>query len=177
MTGYAKVAFGAVLLLAAAAALAIHWQAVGFTPIWTAIGLLAIIGVPSAIWLLLGIRPPASRRLPRELWLGILILLFGLVAAQPWYTLTKRTAPITLTSRSPGISPSGRSLKRATLPAGLVRQLHIAFPALQVADAWTIVYPTRQPAPMYEIWLRRPGHAGSLCRCSRSRDCGSRTSR
>ena len=158
MSGYVKAALGAVLLLAAAAALAFHWQAMGFTPIWTAIGLLAIVGVPSALWLLLGVRPQGSRRLPRELWFGILILLFGLVAAQPWYTVTERTAPIALTPRSLGISPSDRSMKRATLPAELIRQLHIAFPTLQVANAWKIVYPTRQPAPMYEIWLRRPGH-------------------
>ncbi len=161
MSGYVKAAFGAVLLLAAAAALTVRWQAIGFTPIWTAIGLLAIIGVPSALWLLLGVRPQGSRRLPRELWLGILILLFGLVAAQPWYTVTERTSPIRLTPQSLGISPSGRSMKRTTLPAGLMRQLRITFPTLRVAEVWKVVYPpTQQPTPMYEIWLRRPGHKG-----------------
>ena len=160
MTGHGKATIGGILLLAGAAALALHWQAVGLTPIWTAIGLLAIVGVPSALWLLLGIRPAGSRRLPRIFWLGILILLFGLVVAQPWYTVTKRTTPIRLTVGELGISSLDRSMKPATLPAKLRQELRIAFPGLKVGDAWKIVYPAQQPAPMYEMWLRRPGQNG-----------------
>ncbi len=150
------VAIGAALLLAAAALLAWHWQGIGFAPIWTVLGLLAIIGVPSALWLIFGQKPREPRRLPRIFWLGLLLLLLGLAAAQPWYTVTSFTRPVPILVGENGVTP-GNSLRRTDLPAKTQEALRRIFPGLSVGVAWTVV---GVPQSEYEIWLKRPGETG-----------------
>ena len=156
MSRLVQVAAGAVLLLVAAVTLAWHWQALGFTPIWTAIGLLAIVGVPSAIWLSLGARPSRPRRLPRIFWLGLALLLLGLVASQPWYTVTRFTRPVPITVGQNGVMP-GNSMSRTALPAHVQTALWRIFPSFSVGEAWSVV---DAPQAEYEIWLKRPGETG-----------------
>ncbi len=152
------VAIAAALLLAAAALMAWHWQALGFTPISTALGLLAIVGVPSALWLILGQKPREPRRLPRIFWLGLLLLLFGLAAAQPWYTVTSFTHPVTIgvgQNVVTGANPT--RLRRTVLPTKVGTAIRRTFPSLSVGEAWTVV---GAPDAEYEIWLKRPGKTG-----------------
>ena len=151
------VAIAAALLLLAAALLAWHWQAVGFTPIWTALGLLAIVGVPSTLWLIFGQKPREPRRLPRIFWLGLLLLLLGLAAAQPWYTVTSFTHAVPIAVGQSGAVTPGDSLRRVTLPAKTKEALRRVFPGLSVGAAWSVV---GVPQAEYEIWLRRPGKTG-----------------
>ncbi len=153
MSRFGRVAMGAVLLLAGSAALAWHWQVLGFRPVWTALSLVAIIGVPSAVWLILGQHDGQPRRLPRIFWLGLFLLLLGLLAAQPWYTVTRFTAPKPIRAGQNGTLP-GDSMRRAVLPTHVRTALRGAFPDLVVGAAWTVL---DAPQTEYEIWLKKSG--------------------
>lgn len=142
---------GVVLLLAAGLAVAVRGQAPGLSPLWTAAALLAIVCAMGAVWLGLGRRPAGRRRLSRTFWIGLVLLLVGLVASQQWYAVTTIRGPITLSTAQPAIAPL-TPMRRAKLPPALGQMLRRAFPRLAVGQAWQVI---DQPGA-YEIWLKRP---------------------
>ncbi len=146
---------GAAALVLAMTALVWRWQGLGFTPAMVLLGLLALVGVPTALWLSLGPHPaPAPRRLPRIFWIGLALVVLGIGSAGLSVTASgSATVPIPLTTAQVGIGggPSpAPTLRFAPLPRALTAAFRTAFPQYVVGKSLESTTGT------YEVWLRRP---------------------
>ncbi|MDA8346030.1 MAG: hypothetical protein M0Z66_11170 [Thermaerobacter sp.] len=125
-------AMGAAAVLIGAALLVWRWQSVGFPPLMVLLGLLLLVGVPSALWLSLGSRPAAvPRRLPRVFWIGIALLALGFL------DILLGVAGLSPGAAAPISIPmgSGRpqdSLRFAPLPKDATTEFRAVFPDLVV---------------------------------------------
>lgn len=143
---------GALLLMAGAVILLWRWQAVGFSPVLAVTGLLCLVGLPGGLWLLLGRRPSVARLMPRTFWVGLALILVGLI----WVLLGITAGAAGGQTLGVSSSTPGQRLRFVRLPSAVVGRLKVLFPNLIVGRTLRLVG-LAKVGPVYEIWLRRPG--------------------
>lgn len=148
------IAVGAVLVILAASILIARWLGAGFSPLLIVVGLIVVVGVPSALWLALGRVPGAgSRRMPRAFWVGLAMIVGGFASfSAGLVTHGSQTTSYAITS-APSGAPA-RTLRFAALPTAGPTDLRIVFPHLVVGRV------LHSSDGTYEVWLKTPGARG-----------------
>lgn len=144
-------AVGGLALLVALAIITLSLVARALSPFWFVISALLLIAGAIVLGFSLYSGQTVPGKLPRIFWLGLGLVLGGLLVAQPWFTVTTFKYPVRIDVEMVGYGPP-TSLQRATLPASIDHELRLAFPRFRSGEAWQVV---GGDTPTYEIWLRQ----------------------